>query len=92
MSKVNDDGYAFPNVINHVDSCGNPMGTTIHNGLTLRQYIATAAMQGLCANKCISEQISLTELKAKDVSGLIAESSVSMADALIAELKKEAGK
>ncbi len=64
--------FAFP-----LDTRGGP-----EHGLTIREYFAAAALQGMCAN-------GLEDVKVEnpaDASGLVAMSAVVLADALIAAL------
>lgn len=68
MSGRTDD-QAFPRA-------GAQFSTPVE-GMTLREYIATAAMQGLCANSDF-------DMNAEE----IAASAVEHADALLAELAK----
>lgn len=56
--------------------CGDSLG--FYGGLTKREYIAAMAMAGLCANPTASGN-----------KERMAEASLMMADALIAELNKE---
>lgn len=57
-----------------------------------RERIATAAMQGLCANTSVIFGHHRCPEHPADCSGSIAEASVALASALIAELDKEAKK
>ena len=72
--KIADGGPAFPHSGYEIDG---QMPDSGHDGMSLRAYIATAALQGLLA-----EQRELPF-------GMILKSAVAYADALIAELKKE---
>ena len=67
------------------DSTAFPSTIQSSLGMDLRTYIATAAMQGLTTNTGFMK-VDDTER----VSGLIARLSVTLADALIAELNKDA--
>jgi hypothetical protein len=72
MSRANESAYPYQ----HVASPGSEVGY----GLTIREYFAAMAMQGLLASGkwCVNEVIGHTT----------AEYSVRAADALLAELTK----
>ena len=94
--KTNDGGPAFPVQTRHVDEItnnnGEPVATVTRDtgfitGMSLRAYIATAALQGLCANQAAREESELLEDKEPDQ--VVARWAIGAADALIAELNKE---
>jgi hypothetical protein len=61
-----------------------PGTNDMYDGMTLREYYAGLAMQGFCANESVTDS---------QGDGLvIARAAVKHADALIAELNKEATK
>jgi hypothetical protein len=75
MNTPNDGGRAFPSPDTVMPSGQVQFG---EYGMSLRAYIATAALQGITANnsfECISNSSAAT-------------TSVDLADALIAELNK----
>lgn len=59
-------------------------------GLTIRQHYAGLAMQGLCANSDLSKYAFDQGFKSDTIRKDYARSAVHCADALIAELEKEA--
>ena len=69
---MRDGGPAFP--------CGVPDGD-VFKGMSLRAYIATAALQGLLDRRDIGGSI--------PAHATLADTAVELADALIAELAKE---
>ena len=69
MSKIEDGGPAFP-------SHGS-MGEVSHEGMTLRDYFAAKAMQGLIYDKLPEQELRTA-----------AKYSYAMADAMLAERKK----
>lgn len=77
MSRADDAAFPIPAI-------AGPNGDWIWGaaGLTVREHFAAMAMQGLLAN-------STYDLNGKGIVSLIANSSVRMADTLIAELAKE---
>lgn len=75
MSAINDGGYAFPVASTIYPNGQVQFGTT---GMSLRAYIATAALQGMLASpKCCQDMQAVTEC------------ALERADALIAELAKD---
>ena len=71
-----DGGPAFPS--EHIDDNGS---VTECKGMSLRAYIATAALQGLLDRRDIGGSI--------PAHATLADTAVELADALIAELAKE---
>lgn len=76
MSEQIDGGPAFPGESQLIES-----GVVYQEGMTLRQYIATAALQGLLASPHIAD------LAAKE----IASDCCQYADALLEQLAKAKG-
>ena len=73
--KPNDGGPAFPMIESVMDP--RTLGWRTVDGMSLRAYIATAAMQGIRANSALSWDVESIAIKA-----------CQQADALITELSK----
>lgn len=78
MSKTDESGMAFPG--KSYTRSGAPNGRDAM-GLTKREYFAGQAMQGMLAHANLN-------MRSEGLPATIAESSVVVADALIAELEK----
>jgi len=81
MSEIRDGGPAYPSSV-AVGSCGDVYQGQ-YFGMSLRAYIATAALAGLLANP---EEILAAPIEV--IQAALARVSVGYADALIAELNK----
>jgi len=77
----NSEQPAFPKPHQNMDGS---IQHDIHNGLTKREYIATMAMQGLCANL---EHIQKTYEKTPEHE-LIVTKAIRIADELLKQLEK----
>jgi hypothetical protein len=84
------DQPAFPEIKSKSDDPENQNVTDVFSegGMTIRQYYAGLAMQGICANPDISREIEKAGLTRDQVHVAYAAGAVRQADALIAELEK----
>ncbi|SOY65632.1 Gp38 [Cupriavidus phytorum] len=77
MSEIKNGGPAFPGEkdVLHIDSLGYERGTkrVAVSGMTLRDYFAAKAMQGLCANNGYNQHSPAT----------LANEAYGMADAML---------
>lgn len=74
--KVDDGGSAFPDIRNAIDWKYQP-------GMTLRDYFAAMALQGLLAHSCDKSSNSINE-----PAELVARNAYEMADAMIWRRKR----
>lgn len=86
MNEIKDGGQAFP-VGFHPD--GNSADSY---GMTLRDWFAGMALNGICANSDISINSANANLTRQSIRESFAEGAYKTADAMIAEREKRYGK
>lgn len=78
MTEIKDGGPAFPAEAN----CPR------HPGMTLRAYIATAAMSGILANQKLNDEMEeMSESEGSEYTQAVADQAAEYADALLKALE-----
>jgi hypothetical protein len=86
MSKTNDGGAAFPRPLVHVDM-NQPGGTSMaQDGMTLRDYFAAAALQGIYASATDLRRMSESQRSLLHIHAATA--AYITADAMLAERER----